>query len=202
MVDQLLVISVVLLWVIVLLNFVLTLALIRKLNNSSALNAEVARQDGLKPGDPAPDFTAETLRGETVSLSTFLGRDTALVFVSPTCGPCRSALPRFEAALPHARRSGAELVLVSIADADATRAFADEFNISLPVLVAPRPENTFMQDYKFNSTPSYCLIDAQGKVRLSGYPSFEGGEWRSLVDSWQQGTPQLASLVPSKGGGA
>lgn len=202
MVDQLLVISVVLLWVIVLLNFVLTLALIRKLNAMPTTSTQTEPPDSLKPGEPAPDFKSETLSGAPVTLSSYAGRATVFLFVSPTCAPCRAALPQYEAALPHAQRSGTELVLVSTADAASTRAFVEEFNISIPVLVAPRSDNPFTSDYKSLGTPSYCAIDAEGRVRSAGYPDFRGGEWKTLVDSWQQAEPQLANLVPSRGGGA
>ena len=200
--DQLLVISMIALWVIVLLNFVLTLALIRRLNSLTADSTRTPPPDGLKPGEPAPEFKAETLKGATVTLSDYSGREAAFVFVSPSCSPCRAALPQYEAALPAAQRSGTDLVLVSVADAAATRAFVEEYNINIPVLVAPRPGNTFMVDYKFSSTPSYCAIDAEGKVRSAGYPNFGGGEWKALVDAWQQAKPQLANLVPNRGGGA
>jgi hypothetical protein len=52
-----------------------------------------------------------------------------------------------------------------------------------------------MDDYGFSSTPGYCAIDAEGKVRSAGYPNFDGGPWKDLVDSWQQEKPQLAKLT-------
>ncbi|PIV27193.1 MAG: hypothetical protein COS37_03225, partial [Anaerolineae bacterium CG03_land_8_20_14_0_80_58_20] len=67
-----------------------------------------------------------------------------------------------------ARQFGTELVLVSDADEEKTRPLIDGLADGLPVLVAPRDHNPFFTDYKAMGTPSYCLIDAQGRVQAAG----------------------------------
>lgn len=147
--EQALVLSSVLLWILVLCNLVLTLALIRRANVNSL------PKEGLKEGQPAPDFTAETLNGQKITLATYAQREVAFVFIEPTCGPCREALPSYEVLGPKAAQSGVDLVLVSMAHAEQTQRFVNEFDIQLPVLVAPRESNTFMQGYKLSTAPSY-----------------------------------------------
>lgn len=176
--SDLLVASVILLWILVLLNLVLTLAIIRRLNVSPR------GEDGLKTGTVAPNFTATTVEGAPVSLSTYAGRTVAFLFISPTCGPCREALPRYAALYSKAQRSGVVLVLVSDADGTQTQALVDEFQIEMPVLVAPRESNSLIKDYKIEGTPAYCVVDPDGRVRSSGYPSFEWGDWKKLADAW------------------
>lgn len=177
-----LLVSSVLLWVVVLLNLLLTLALIRRVN-AGARSQKVER---LPAGAAAPDFTAQTLQGETVNQAAYAGRKVAFVFISPTCQPCHEMLPTFEALGPNAVRAGVELVLVSNAGQEATRAFVDQFHVSLPVLVAPISTNPFTRDYKSTTTPSYCLVTEQGKVQSAGYPSMTGGAWKALADFWDR----------------
>jgi len=187
--EQGLVLSSVLLWILVLCNLVLTLALIRRANAGSL------PREGLKEGQPAPDFTVETLSGQRVTLATYAQRTVALVFVEPTCGPCREALPSYEALGPKATQSGVDLVLVSMADAEQTRRFVNEFNIQLPVLFAPRESNSFMQDYKLSTTPSYCLIDQQGKVQATGFTNLKAGKWKALAESWEANTTRKTTMA-------
>jgi peroxiredoxin len=188
--------------IIVLVNFILTLAIIKKMQAQAAFSREgTGHPDPLKQGEPAPQFTAEKLSGETVTLADYSGQHTAFIFVSPACGPCRTAIPRYEALVPKARLSNTELVLVSTADADQTQAFVNELNITMPVIVAPRATNNFQEDYRLSATPSYCLVDVQGAVVSSGYPSFDGGPWKALVDKWVPAPKLHADLVASRGGG-
>jgi peroxiredoxin len=182
--ETVLVVSSVLLWIILLFNVLLTLVIVRKLN--TILTPSKAQQkNGLAQGQAAPDFTAETLGGATVSLATYTGRPVTFLFVSTTCAPCRDALPLYEGLRPDASRSGIELVIVSTSAAGETQRMVEEANIKLPVLVAPRETNSFMSDYNLSGTPSYCMVNAQGKVHAAGYPypSLDAAEWRSLAQS-------------------
>ena len=187
--GQFLVLSSVMLWILVLCNLILTLALVRRVNSGSP------SPKGLKEGQPAPNFTAENLRGEIVTLATYAQREVVFIFVEPTCGPCREALPSYEAWGPKALQSGVDLVLVSTADAERTHRFVDEFRIKLPVLVAPRDSNPFVNDYQVSGTPSYCLIDKHGKVQSTGSPNLRFGKWRALAEAWEADVVHSAGLT-------
>ena len=201
--NEFLVVSSILLWIVVALNLLLTLALVRRLNtlsDQSQQDARAASSDrtgsGPKLKQPAPPFTAKTLQGEHITLETYSGRSVALIFIGTHCAPCREALPAYEALSPSAVRAGVQIVLVSINDAEPTRAFIDEAGVMLPVLIAPAASNSFMTDYGFKGTPSYCLLDAHGIVQSAGYPSFEWGEWKALADSWRESQTPTNVLVP------
>lgn len=184
--EQVLVISSVALWLVVSVNLLLTIALIRRLNQFNQKGSDPF-DDGLKVGEKAPDFTATTLQGELVDLKTYAGRSVAFIFVSPQCRPCREELPRYETLFPKARSAGVELVLVSNEDDQLTRAFAEEFAIRLPVLAAPHQSNPFTKDYKINGTPSFCLVDPAGVVQAGGFPSEKFGRWKELAEAWERG---------------
>lgn len=179
--DAVFIFSFIALWIVVLFNLLLTLALIRRQNNVSASQAD----RGLKKGEVAPDFKATTLDGNTATLDTFIGegRSAAFLMIGPTCGPCREDLPRYEALYPKAVRAGVNLVLVSNGEVEETQELAREFNLTIPTLLAKPTQSTFWADYKIRGTPSYCLINSTGKVESSGHPNFNGGDWKRFVDS-------------------
>lgn len=203
--TEALLVSSVLLWVVVAFNLLLTLALVRRLNATSRQDSRgvgEAHPAGLKPGQQAPDFTAQTLQGEPVTLDTYAGQGVAFIFFSTNCNPCKEALPRLEALRPGAQRAGVELVVVSTQEASKTQAFVDEMHVRLPVLVAPHPANPFMKDYNLNATPSYSLVDAAGIVQSAGHLSFQSGEWKALSEQWEGGRERAVSMgvATSEGG--
>lgn len=174
-----LVISSVLLWLLVLANILLTLALIRR------SNANTPKSVGLPAGTPAPDFKAEMLSGETATLATYTGLNhkAAFLFISSHCVPCRDILSALRGQRVAIQQVGIELVLVSGDEREDTEALVAELELDYPLLMAPQSSNTFFSDYKISMTPSFCLLDQQGKVRASGLASLAGG-WKALIDSW------------------
>lgn len=189
--EHMLVVSSVLGWIVLLFNMMLTLALVRAVSRST-------NSDQLKPlrkGQVAPDFSATTLQGEPVTLASYRERAVGFVFIGPHCGPCREAIPRYEALGPQARRAGVELVLVSTASAAETQPFVEELNISLPVLIAPFESNTFMRSYGLDSTPSYCLINARGRVQSIGSTNAVGSDWHNLEQQWEATSYQRPGLA-------
>lgn len=185
--------SVILLWIAVLLNLFLTLGIIRKLNGLSLSQTESDTRERLPKGEPAPDFTAETLDGQQVSLATFAGRSVAFQFLSTHCNPCREILPELLELAVLAANAGVEFVLVMLDEAPQARAFVQEFQISLPVLVAPRADNDFAEKYKVHGTPNYCLIDGQGRVLSTGHPKLDEGF--DLANSWRRQKPHTNHTV-------
>src|SRR5436190_12896618 len=120
-------VSVILLWIVVLLNLVLTLALIRRVNTKES-NELQAMETGPKVGEKAPPFTAVTLEGNTVTLADYVGRLVTFVFVSPNCQPCRELLPTLKTLASSAREEGTELVLICDGPMEETRGMAQQFD--------------------------------------------------------------------------
>lgn len=178
--ETALVISSVLLWLFVLANILLTLALVRR------INANTPKPEGLPAGALAPEFKAERLNGETVTLATYTspGHKVALLFLSTHCAPCREILTTLKEQRAATRQAGIELVLVSGDEREDTEALVAELGLDYPLLIAPRTSNPFFADYKIALTPSFCLLNQQGKVRASGIPSIPAGGWKALMDTW------------------
>jgi len=175
------IISSILLWIVVLLNFFLTLALVRRINNMG--NNNVQRMITLTVGQDAPDFEAETLKGERVTLADYSGNFLVLVFVSPTCGHCRKAIPGLENLESKIQKSGNKLIIVIDSEIAEAQAYVQENNITSPVLVA-LPANHFLQDYKIDGVPMYVIVNPEGKVKASGV--IDDPNWKELSDKWEK----------------
>ena len=100
--EPILVVSSILLWLMVLFNLLLTVALIRR---AAAKQPGFATENvpTLEIGSQAPDFTAETLDGEAMTLDDYAGKSIALIFVSPTCKPCLNKLPELHELMNYMR---------------------------------------------------------------------------------------------------
>lgn len=180
--ETLLLISSVLLWLIVLGNLLLTLVLVRRVNTSSP--GQQRTITGLHVGEKVPPFSARTLDGQTRTLADYASRATALVFIAPGCGACRSLLPVLEKIDPQAQQSKAELVLICDGDEEQTRALVEPFAFRFPVLFALRADNPLFQDYQVHATPAYYLLNAQGQIQASGNPGAHDQPWQKLMDVW------------------
>src|SRR5512140_1069384 len=97
--QQALAINSILLWVVVLFNLLLTLALIRRVNSLPAMkDPEI-----LKVGEKAPSFTLENSDGSMVTEVDFAGRQKVMVFVAPGCGACRTQMPKLQELYPQTK---------------------------------------------------------------------------------------------------
>lgn len=187
--EQVLIISSILTWLVLLMNLILTFAVIRKVNIMSEVSDEngnpMPKIETLKLGQMAPPFKAEVLDGAIITLSDYVNRPFVLLFVTPSCEPCRKIVPTLETLSIKARQSNISLLLVVLANEAETRSFAKEFNLNLPVLIAQPEENTFMSDYMVGGTPFYCLVNEKSQVGATG---FLDREWRSLTEKWSVGS--------------
>lgn len=89
----------------------------------------------LKPGDPAPDFSAVATDGSIVRLSDFHGRTLVLYFYpmddTPGCTREACSLRDGHAAIA---AKGAAIVGVSAQDRDAHRRFTEKYQLDFPLL--------------------------------------------------------------------
>ena len=88
-------------------------------------------------GQPAPDFTLQSLDGKSVHLSDFRGKAVLLNFWATWCQPCKIEMPWF---VELQKRYGPEgLQVVGIAMDDASPAdiarFAKDLGVNYPILV-------------------------------------------------------------------
>lgn len=179
------------LWLVSGFNFLLSVAMLRQFKDLSTQMLSSGLDVGLEKGAVAPEFEAETLLGEKVTLANY--PQAVLVFISLHCSPCVGKLPMLHSLALKAKQTDIEVVLVSTDGNKAeTAAFARKHKVSLSVLIAPPGNSSFVTDYKVEATPSYCFLK-HGCVQAAGL--FEPDTEEQLLRAW-------TSLVAYAGGHA
>src|SRR5688572_907042 len=128
--QEFLLVSAVLSWVAIFFNLILGLALLRRLRDVQIYNnRNLPFPNILEIGSTAPDFSVETLDGKTSILADYKNQESLMVFVSPTCIPCREQMPKLKELFPRLQASGIQFLLVSLAGKTESRAFIDEYQM-------------------------------------------------------------------------
>jgi peroxiredoxin len=169
------------LWATVLFNLFLSLALVRKIN--ALPQDHMSMPEMLEVGTEAPDFAVETLSGDVVKRENLNGNEIAMVFVGPGCSACKDHMPKLQELHPKAQKAGVELMVISISDAEQTGTYVQGLDYTAPIYTAPRDSNSLSIDFKVPGTPSYYVIDHQGKIKASG---FFDSSWEKLTQEWSR----------------
>jgi thiol-disulfide isomerase/thioredoxin len=115
---------------------------------------------GLPEGSPAPAFELPTPGGLSRSLTDLLqpGVPLALLFVDPSCGPCRALLAEVSG-----RDGGSEVAVavISSGDEEANAALAEEYEVP-DLLVQDKDEVS--RAYEITATPSAVLVSSDGEI--------------------------------------
>jgi peroxiredoxin len=185
-VENILIISSVLLWVLLIINFLITLALVRRLSLLLEMAQGTQRADMLKAGVQAPEMTLLSLDERAVTQADYLGRDVAAIFVSPTCQSCRNIMPELEELYWRAQQSGVELLVVTLGDLSATRQYVDDIGFRAPIYGLPSG-SSFADDFRIQSTPSFYLLDKNWKIIDGGRL---GKNWREITTRWKESSIQ------------
>ena len=113
-------------------------------------------------GKPAPDFTAQSTKGE-VKLADYKGKVVYVDFWASWCGPCRRSFPWMNDM--QQKYGGKGLVVVGV-NVDKKRADADKFLAQIPAsfTLAFDEAGSTPSAYGVKGMPSSYLIDAGGKV--------------------------------------
>ena len=100
----------------------------------------------LREGDPAPEFTAATRRGDTVRLSDYRGRQVILYFYPRDDTPgCTKEACGFRDGYADIEKKGAVILGVSVDGAKSHQKFVDKF--SLPFLLLADEDKKIVEAY-------------------------------------------------------
>lgn len=163
------------LWLLVLFQTVLLLALTRNLySRDPAQSARSEQRDTtLAPriGDGAAAFrTVDAFTGSTVTEEIFAGKFTALLFVSPHCASCMTTLDELNA-LRHKARGNVVLVCGGNQE-ECARVVRRFEGLTLPTLIDS--DNAIRNAYRVPGTPYAVLVNEVGKIEFSGQPQRHG----------------------------
>jgi peroxiredoxin len=136
--------------------------------------ANRSRFTPLDVGSRAPEYTALTLQGDSVALSTFQGDVVLLNIWATWCPPCVKEMPALQRLHEALANDGLSIVAVSVdappsltnvmgAFSGDIRAFADRFGLTFTVL--HDPSGRIQSRYQVNGLPTTFLIDREGRVR-------------------------------------
>jgi len=121
-------------------------------------------------GEPAIEYAAATLEGDTVSLSSLRGEVVLLNLWATWCVPCRTETPYLQSLFEEYADRGFRIVGISLDTGDAAdqvRAFVQEYGVSYTILHDPQMRG--MELYQILGLPATFLIDREGVLRWMRY---------------------------------
>lgn len=128
-------------------------------------------------GDKAPDFTLESIDGESISISDFRGQPVLIVFTSVNCKECEEQMPYLTEAY---QQANGELVVLDIYhmiyDARIVRDYVTEKQFTtFPAL--PDPKNKVATAYGATGfPPTNFILDGAGIIRHKKIGPFQSRE--------------------------
>ena len=118
-----------------------------------------------REGFLAPDFTLETLQGETVTLSDLRGKAVVVNLWASWCPPCRAEMPALQAAYEADRDRGLEILAVDMTyqdtEQDALR-FIEEFGLTFTIPMDR--DGTVARQYLLRALPSTFFVGPDGVI--------------------------------------
>lgn len=138
----------------------------RKTFSGLAVADMLARHEQLEPGNVAPDFTARTPEGDTLSLHQVKGKLKLIDFWASWCGPCRQENPNMLKLYQKYHPKGLEIISVSLDDNEAAwkKAIAEDGMIWKHVSELAGPASKIAQTYLLKSIPYTILVDENNKI--------------------------------------
>jgi peroxiredoxin len=127
--------------------------------------APLISQRGAAPavGHPAPNFTLQTLDGDTLALNELAGTPVVLNFWATWCGPCRNEMPALQAA---SERFGDRVRILGVdqaEDAATVQEFIDELGITFTIPMDAE-QQVSSELYNVQGLPTTYFIDSEGII--------------------------------------
>ena len=112
----------------------------------------------------APDFSLETLDGQTVSLSDLRGQVVLINFWATWCPPCREEMPAIQSVYDRYRDQGFTVLAVNLLETNAeVTEFTDEMGLTFPILMDRSAEVFFL--YRVRGLPTTFFLDQAGVIQ-------------------------------------
>ena len=131
-----------------------------------AKNAPKPKPVAANVGQIAPDFTAKTPEGVSVSLKQSLGKVTVIDFWASWCGPCRKENPSVVAMYNELHSKGLNIVGVSLDDdaAEWKKAIAKDKITWTQISNLKKWKDPIAIQYNIEQIPTTFLLDKTGKI--------------------------------------
>jgi peroxiredoxin len=131
---------------------------------TTATNVVAGDGPAPKVGSPAPDFTATTVDGKQVSLSSYKGQSVWLTFGASWCAACVSEAPDIQSSFEKFKAKGVVVLMISInEDAGAVKDYATRVGLTFPNVADPNSD--IASEYRVYGIPAHFFIDKTGVLR-------------------------------------
>jgi len=152
-------------------HLTLTLGLMRRLNEHTAVLDRIAGEppEVMRPaGEVVDDFAATAFDGTPVALE-LLAAPTIVGFFSPGCGPCKERLPEFIARVGHAPAGRALAVVVSAkGDTDSETEMMVSRLSEVALVVVEPTDGPVAKAFGVRGFPAFGLIGDGGRIEAGG----------------------------------
>jgi peroxiredoxin len=126
--------------------------------------ARTERPPSPQAGFAAPDFTLDTLAGQSVSLPGLRGQAVLINFWATWCPPCRAEMPAIQQVYEQYRDRGFTVLAVDLQEDDAqVAAFVEELGLTFPILMDR--DGTVAAQYRVKALPSTFFVDREGVIQ-------------------------------------
>ena len=128
-------------------------------------SGSVRQLGAIKVGQPAPDFTAQDLAGQTVKLGEDRGQKVTVVdFWATWCGPCKMSMPGLQAVLDNFKGQGVEVLSVNEGESpEQAGSYIKSKAYGFHVLLDP--DSAIGASYGVTGIPTLVVVDQAGIVR-------------------------------------
>jgi peroxiredoxin len=183
-------VSYVALWVLVAFQTLVILGLAKAVSTGAAVSSEtVPEPDEGLTGEMLPEFEAADVSGKTVTSNDLLGREGALLFVSPDCSSCVTTL-REVAALR--TRTAGNLVIVCKSQVERCQSLASFYDLDVPVI--PDVDRSLSDLFRIVAPPTAVRFDAHGLVGDYGHP-MTGDDVSAMLGDGPPGNGDAGELL-------
>ncbi len=196
--ENILLVSNVILWVLVIGLAVTVFALARQIGvlyERIAPAGALMISQGPAVGDVAPEFELETLDGQRLKLGGIppSNKSTLLFFLSPNCPVCNTLIPVLKS-IKRDESQWLDIVLASDGEVDKQRAFVQRKELAqFPYVLSTELGMT----YQVAKLPFAVLIDEQGVLRAKGLTN-NREHLESLFEAMERGVASIQEFMSKR----
>lgn len=129
--------------------------------------------------EKAPNFSGETLTGDSFVLKDEVQGKTLINFWGSWCEPCKREMPALENAYSTYKTEGFNVISINLGQSDfVTQKFVDQYKLSFPVLIDQ--DGAIKEAYRVGKLPASFLVNKDGVIEQV----HEGELSEKMLDEW------------------